>query len=87
LKVPHNKSCKKRLITNRKRNERNRQNRAMMRAKIKTYRSEIEQAAPEEKAAQLTSMYSLIDTQARKGLMPKKRASRLKSRMAAAAAK
>ncbi|MEN8005433.1 MAG: 30S ribosomal protein S20 [Candidatus Krumholzibacteriota bacterium] len=85
--MPHNKSCKKRLITNKKRNERNRQNRAMMRARIKTYRSEIEKAGAEDKAASLTSMYSLIDTQARKGLMPKKRAARLKSRMAAAAAK
>ena len=85
--MPHNKSCKKRLITSKKRNERNRQNRAMMRAKIKTYRGEIEQAAPEEKAVSLTEMYSLIDTQARKGLMPKRRAARLKSRMAAADAK
>jgi small subunit ribosomal protein S20 len=87
LKVPHNKSCKKRLITSRKRNERNRQNRTMMRARIKTYRAEIGQTATEEKAASLTAMYSLIDTQASKGLMPKKRAARLKSRMAAAAAK
>jgi len=85
--VPHNKSCKKRLITNKKRNERNRQNRAMMRAQIKTYRSEIEKTGTEDKVVSLTSMYSLIDTQARKGLMPKKRAARLKSRMAAAAAK
>ena len=85
--MPHNKSCKKRLVTSKKRNERNRQNRAMMRAQIKTYRSEIEKAAPEEKATSLTSMYSLIDTQARKGLMPKSRAARLKSRMASAAAK
>ena len=85
--MPHNKSCKKRLITNKKRNERNRQNRTMMRARIKTYRAEIEQTAPEEKAASLTAMYSLIDTQARKGLLPKKRAARLKSRMAAAAAR
>lgn len=85
--MPHNKSCKKRLITSKKRNERNRQNRAMMRARIKTYRAGIEQESPEEKATSLTAMYSLIDTQARKGLMPKKRAARLKSRMAAAAAK
>ena len=85
--MPHNKSCKKRLITNKKRNERNRQNRAMMRAQIKTYHSEIGAASPEDKATSLTSMYSLIDTQARKGLMPKSRAARLKSRMAAAAAK
>jgi small subunit ribosomal protein S20 len=87
LKVPHNKSCKKRLANSKKRNDRNRQNRSMMRAQIKVYRAEIEKAAPEEKIVSLTAMYSLIDTQARKGLMPKKRASRLKSRMAAAAVK
>ena len=85
--MPHNKSCKKRLVNAKKRNERNRQNRTMMRAKIKVYRAGIEQTPTEEKAASLTEMYSLIDTQASKGLMPKKRASRLKSRMAAAAAK
>jgi len=85
--VPHNKSCKKRLVNSRKRNERNRQNRTMMRARIKTYRAEIGKVGPEEKSASLTAMYSLIDTQARKGLMPKKRAARIKSRMAAAAAK
>ena len=82
--MPHNKSCKKRLITSKARNERNRQNRAMMRARVRDYRSTIEAASAEDKAAALTSMYSLIDTQARKGLMPKKRAARLKSRMAAA---
>lgn len=85
--MPHAKSCKKRLITSKVRNERNRQNRAMMRAQIRSYRAEIEAKSDDEKASALTSMYSLIDTQARKGLMPKKRAARLKSRMAAAAAK
>ena len=48
------------------RNERNSQNRAMMRAKIRNYRAEIGGKSDEEKAAALTSMYSLIDTQARK---------------------
>ncbi len=85
--MPHAKSCKKRLLTSKKRNERNSQNRAMMRAKIRNYRNTIESVPAEEKAASLTAMYSLIDTQARKGLMPKQRAARLKSRMAAAAAK
>ena len=83
--MPHNKSCKKRLATSKVRNERNSQNRAMMRAQIRNYRAEIGGKSDVEKAAALTSMYSLIDTQARKGLMPKKRAARLKSRMAAAA--
>ncbi len=77
--MPHNKSCKKRLVNAKKRNERNRQNRTMMRAKIKVYRAEIEQTAPEEKAASLTEMYRLIDTQARKGLMPKRRAARFRA--------
>lgn len=83
--MPNNKSCKKRLITSTKRNERNRRNRAMMRSQIKVYRNTVEAASPEEKVATLRDMYSLIDTQARKGLMPKNRAARLKSRMAAAA--
>lgn len=81
--MPHHKSCKKRLITSQKRNERNRQNRSLMRTKIKVFRA----AATEEKSAGLSAMYSLVDTQARKGLMPKKRAARLKSRLAAAALK
>ncbi len=85
--MPHNKSCKKRLVTNKQQNERNRQNRAMMRSRIKNYRAEIEGLSDDDKSVALTSMYSLIDTQARKGLMPKSRASRLKSRMAAAATK
>jgi small subunit ribosomal protein S20 len=83
VNVPHHKSCKKRLITSQKRNERNRQNRSLMRSKIKTFRA----AETEEKTASLSAMYSLVDVQARKGLMPKKRAARLKSRLAAVAAK
>ena len=85
--MPHNKSCKKRLITSRARNERNRQNRAMMRTQIKRYRASVGEQNADAKAAALSEMYSIIDTQARKGLMPKRRAARLKARMAAAAAK
>lgn len=81
--MPHHKSCKKRLITSQKRNERNRQNRSQMRTKIKVFRA----AGTEEKQADLSVMYSLVDVQARKGLMPKRRAARLKSRLALHAAK
>ncbi|MCP4572133.1 MAG: 30S ribosomal protein S20 [bacterium] len=87
FEVPHAKSCKKRLITNKARNERNRQNRAMMRSQIKTYRANIGETPADDKAKSLSEMYSLIDSQASKGLMHPKRASRLKARMAAAAAK
>lgn len=85
--MPHNKSCKKRLVNAKKQNERNRQNRALMRGRIKTYRASVEEMSAEDKNKAVTDMYSLIDIQCRKGLMPKSRASRLKARMAQAAAK
>ena len=80
--MPNNKSCKKRLITNKRRNLRNRDNRAAMRSAIRAFRAGAGAASDEDNAASLSEMYSLIDTQARKGLMPKSRAARLKSRMA-----
>ena len=51
--MPHAKSCKKRLITSKARNERNRQNRAMMRAKIRDYRAGIGGKSDEEKALEV----------------------------------
>jgi small subunit ribosomal protein S20 len=83
--LPHHKSCKKRLITSEKRRERNRQNKATMRSALKTYRSLP--AGSEERQARLTEMYSRMDTLVRKGIMPRSRANRLKSRLAAFAAK
>ena len=82
--MPHAKSCKKRLITSAKRNERNSQNRAAYRTAVKRFRATIADASPEDKIESANMMYSLIDIQARKGLMPKQRASRLKSRVASA---
>lgn len=83
--MPHNKSCKKRLITNAKRRERNRINKAAMRTALKKFRSLPD--GSEEQRAQLVAMYSEMDVLARKGIIPRKRASRLKSRMAAQAQK
>lgn len=85
--MPHNKSCKKRLITNAKRNERNSQNRAAMRSAMRKFHATIGEASDEEKIVALRGMYSLIDTNARKGLMPRARAARLKGRFAAVVAK
>lgn len=85
--MPHNKSCKKRLITNKKSNVRNSQNKAAMRSAMKKFRATIGDASAEEKAIALRNMYSLIDTNTRKGLMPRSRAARLKGRFAAFAAK
>lgn len=80
--MPHHKSAKKRVITNEKARLRNRQNRSNMRTAIKGFRALAGTAAPDA-AAKLPEMYSLVDVQARKGIIPRKRASRLKSRLAA----
>ncbi len=85
--MPHHKSCKKRLITSGKRNVQNSQNRAAMRTAFKKFRSTIGEATDEQKITKLQEMYSLIDTNSRKGLMPRTRAARLKSRFAAVIAK
>jgi small subunit ribosomal protein S20 len=85
--VPHHKSCKKRLITSQKQNVRNSQNRAALRTAIKQFRATIGEANDEQKVIELRKMYSLIDTNTRKGLMPRSRAARLKGRFAAFTAK
>lgn len=83
--MPHHKSCKKRLITSRKRRERNRDNKAAMRSTLKEYRSTA--SGSEERKDGLTAMYSTMDVLARKGVIPRRRAARMKSRLAAMAAK
>jgi ribosomal protein S20 len=55
-------------------------NRAAMRGSLKVFRVE---STLEERQAKLSAMYSLLDVQVRKGIIPKARASRLKSRLAA----
>jgi len=83
--VPHNKSCKKRMKTSALRRLSNRDNRTAMRSVIKNFRTV---AASEDKSPEmLSTVYRMLDTQARKGVIPKSRASRLKSRMAALYAK
>ena len=85
--MPHHKSCKKRLITSQKSNVRNSQNRAAMRTAIKQFHAIIVDANDDVKTAELRKMYSLVDMNTRKGLMPRSRAARLKGRFAAAVAR
>ena len=85
--MPHNKSCKKRLITSEARRERNRQNKAAMRTSLKEFRKLAADADGQAKTAALPGLCALLDRQARKGTIPRKRAARLKSRLAALAAK
>jgi small subunit ribosomal protein S20 len=78
--LPHHKSCKKRLLTSAKRRERNRVNKAAMRTALKKFRSLPD--GSEEQRKGLAEMYSEMDVLARKGIIPRKRADRLKSRLA-----
>jgi small subunit ribosomal protein S20 len=80
--LPHHKSAKKRVITNEKCRLRNRENRAQMRSSLKSFRT-LAASDKTQAAAQLPSIASVVDVQARKGIIPKRRASRLKSRLAA----
>ena len=78
--MPHHKSCKKRQKTSELRRMSNRDNRTGMRSAIKTFKTVV---ASEDKSPEaLSAIYRILDTQARKGVIPKTRASRLKSRMA-----
>jgi len=81
--LPHHKSAKKRLLTNKNRNQRNRTNRAQMRSAIKSFRDLAGTATDEEKAARLQGICRLLDVQARKGVIHLNKAARLKSRLAA----
>jgi len=83
--LPHHKSCKKRLITSAKSRERNRTNKVAVRGALKNFRA-LEDGT-EQRNEQLTDMYSRMDVLARKGIIPRKRADRMKSRLAALAAK
>jgi small subunit ribosomal protein S20 len=85
--LPHHKSAKKRLLTSRQRNLSNRTKRAQMRTAIKAYRQEAANLTPEEKGQRLSVLYRLLDVQARKGIIHKKKAARLKSRLVAVASK
>ncbi len=81
--MPHHKSAKKRLVTNKKRNLHNRPTRAKVRTAVKAFRREAADLAPAERNQRLNGLYGLLDAQARKNLMHKKKAARLKSRLAA----
>ena len=83
--MPHHKSCKKRLVNSLKRRDRNRDNKATMRGQLKVYRNLT--AGSDERQQDLTELYSTMDVLARKAVIPRKRADRMKSRLAALAAK
>ena len=83
--MPHSKSCKKRVLTSTRKRSLNRQNKSDMRSSLKQFRALAETDQATE--ANLKDIYKVLDVQSRKGIMPRNRAARLKSRMAALIAK
>ena len=83
--MPHHKSCKKRMKTAEAKRLVNRTNRSEMRSAMKQFHAVC--ASEDKNPEALSGIYRMLDVQARKGVIPKQRASRLKARMAAAFAK
>jgi small subunit ribosomal protein S20 len=75
-------SAVKRMRQNKIRRMRNRQIRSRMRTQIKKFRSLVEQGAIDEARQTLPSVYSVIDSTARKGVIHPNTAGRYKSRLA-----
>ena len=77
--MPQLKSAKKRVITDRKANQRNRKIRSELKSAIKKVRTA---ATKEEGEKALVQAASTIDRTAAKGVVPKNTAARYKSRLA-----
>ena len=75
--MPQHKSAKKRMVTNLKRQMRNRQVKSTMRSALRRYR----EMSPEDRKSAITDLYSVLDRAAQKGVIHPNKASRLKSRL------
>ena len=79
--MPHHKSAEKRVLTNERDRQRNVANRSRLRKAMATQRTLTD---PAEAKKSLPATASEIDRAVRKGLIPRSRANRLKSRTAKA---
>jgi small subunit ribosomal protein S20 len=75
--MPHHKSAVKRLRTAARENRQNASIKSVLRKQIKTYRND--EARTTEN---LSVLYSALDRAAKRGVIPKQRADRLKGRLA-----
>jgi small subunit ribosomal protein S20 len=80
--MPNIDSAIKRMRQNQRRRMRNRRLRSRMRTQIKKFRSLVEQGAIDQAREALPSVYSVIDSTARKGVIHPNTAGRYKSRLA-----
>lgn len=78
--MPHHKSAEKRLKTNERDRKRNMAVKSAVRKQTKEFRS----ASAAEREEKLPAMYGTLDRAVRKGVVPKARVNRLKSRLAKA---
>ncbi len=78
-------TAKKRELQNKKRRVANKAQRSRIRSEVRAFRANSPTADSPVAATDLNSLNSLIDKAAKKGLFKKNKASRLKSRLAAAA--
>jgi small subunit ribosomal protein S20 len=76
--MPQHKSCKKRMRTNAKQNERNRQ----VKSSVKTATKKFRAAGADEAEDLYRTVSSELDLAARKGVIPRQQADRRKSRLA-----
>jgi len=81
--LPHHKSCIKRLRKSKEERVRNNVLRTLLRKTLKEAHENLEEGNPVD----LKQTYSNIDHVWSKGVIPRERASRLKSRLAKAAAR
>jgi small subunit ribosomal protein S20 len=75
--MPQHKSAKKRMVTNLKRQMRNRQVKSTMRSALRRYR----EMSSEDRKSAVADLYSILDKAAQKGVIHRNKASRLKSRL------
>jgi small subunit ribosomal protein S20 len=81
--MPHTMSARKRLRQNLARQERNRANRSALKKALRAFEERL-RSQPAEAGQALPDVYSALDRAVRKGAIPKGRANRKKSRLAAA---
>jgi small subunit ribosomal protein S20 len=75
--MPQHKSCKKRLKTNARREERNRAARSALRKSLRKYR----ELADTDRASAYSGLQAVLDKAVNKGIVSRNRAARLKSRL------
>jgi len=78
--MPHSRSAMKRLRQNRKRRLRNKSHKSAMKTQIKKFLAALEKG-DENLSAVLAATFKKIDQVAAKGIIHKKRADRIKSRL------